>query len=701
MNHDPIIRIETWEHLLDDWSKSTHRSMEDYCSNSVSYLAGVPPEIVLKMPVAEISRILERRYGDAFIAIVSPELNKDVIKPQSPVADKRNSQWLKSTNMVGINIRTVGSFWGVVAYALTLPKAHDAIHLLPIWEPGVVGSLYGISSWNINKEFYSPELAEYYPKLNTVEYQLKIVVEILHLMGKTVGMDVIPHTDRFSEVVLANPGYFEWLVRNGELIVDHHEELHQKAEAEIFDFLIKQGSAVPGVALPDNSEDFFRNQSEAFRCEILFGRKADYNGRLRRRIKLVKHLHGLGLETVPATMAPPYRGLEVDPSPDARKIDENGLEWRDYRITRPEDMSRVFGPLARYKLYGRLKENRDWEIDFNQPQTDVWEYVAGKYAVMQQEYGFDFMRGDMSHVQMRPDGVPENPGSQYDILCFVKESIVNNQCPWFGYYAESFLAPDNVMAYGSEADHLEASKADVVLGDLQSTVVGEKEFMDRLQQTLEYAEMRSFKPCFTIMTADKDDPRFDEFYLHGNELRYFMGLFLPLPSYYGYGFEVRDPHPEPVSNEHYSKLYVFQETIGPKKTNGPYMPGRNAALFFNIQRIREFAEQYGLPDGAKTCRWIRPYRDMLNDRLLYWEIVTDKMTFLCMANMNLELHQPWTEEVIDYLRARFDRVATASLSTYTDDNNYLETYFEEYGIFIRPIQRGEGIVFGWPNKKTE
>ena len=46
--------------------------------------------------------------------------------------------------MVGINVRTVGTLFNVIKYALTIPVGeglHNAIHLLPLWEPGVVGSM--------------------------------------------------------------------------------------------------------------------------------------------------------------------------------------------------------------------------------------------------------------------------------------------------------------------------------------------------------------------------------------------------------------------------------------------------------------------------------------------------------------------------------------------------------------------------------
>ena len=90
-----------------------------------------------------------------------------------------------------------------------------------------MGSIYGLTSWELNPEFYSRELAKACPHLNTIERQLRVVINILHVMGKSVGMDVIPHTDRFSQVSLVYPQYFEWLQRQDTEIIDHRDNLHE------------------------------------------------------------------------------------------------------------------------------------------------------------------------------------------------------------------------------------------------------------------------------------------------------------------------------------------------------------------------------------------------------------------------------------------------------------------------------------------
>jgi hypothetical protein len=522
--------------------------------------------------------------------------------------------------MVGVNVRTVGTFWRVVHYALTLPPTIDSIHLLPVWEPGVVGSLYGMASWEINREFLDPELAAAFPHLDTPERQLRATVNTLHLTGRAVGMDVIPHTDRFSQMVLAQPSHFEWLVRRGAKIADHRAELHQDVERFIAGWLGRHGPAHP-VAVDAGPHALFHGAlGEEDRCRLLFGAPEDPDARNRRRALLIHELPDAGFEPVPATMAPPFRGLSVDPG--KRYVDAAGDVWLDYRITRPEPMSRVFGPLTRYKLFERVADNSNWEIDFSRPREAVWEYVCSHYDRIQSTYGFDFMRGDMSHVQMRPGGVPADIPPRYDLHRSVKERI-GRRLPSFGYFAESFVAPPGVMLYGDEIDHLEASGADVTLGDLQSVAVSTDEFQQRLRQYLDIAATRSVTPCFTLMTGDKDDPRFDEFYLDGNELRAFCGCFLTaLPSYAALGFELRDPRPQPVANEFYSKLYVFQESEGRNATHGPYRFGGNTALYERLMRIHAIAgELMGpvIPPGAPLT-WLLPPDATAGRKVIAWAL---------------------------------------------------------------------------------
>ncbi|MCU0469791.1 MAG: hypothetical protein MUF58_14425 [Arcicella sp.] len=591
----------TYDGFRQYWANNQQTAISSYIAKNKSFIPNLLPEQAVQMPAVQLAYMLEKRFGQqAFFQALNPDNTVE-----SPVKDFQDGAWLKTVNMVGINVRTIGSFWNVVKYTLTLPEAQSSVHLLPIWECGVVASLYGIASWNINPEFYDAELAIAFPHLNTVEKQLKVVVNLLHLMGKTVGMDVIPHTDRYSEVSLANPQFFEWLQRREFEIINHTENLHEKVQERILDFLYQYGGTISEY-YPRKKEDFFNNSiyPEADRLRFLFGEKTNLEARNKRRNQLINHLFSEGYEPVPATMAPPYRGLEVDFREEAKTVDDDGRVWRDYVITKPEGMSRVFGPLARVKLYECKNDNQDWEIDFTKPRTEVWEYMADKYLKIAQTYHFDFMRGDMSHVQMNPAGTPTDPDVYYDIHKYIKNAIRQAK-PYFGYFAESFLAPPNTMAYGVEEDHLEGSDTDTTLGDLQSMVVGTNQFVSEFARYHYLLRTRTFAPNFTIMTADKDDPRFDEFYLKGNELRMFIGLFLTdMPSYMALGFEQRDPHPTPAPNEHYTKLYVFQLSEGEKATHGKYVWGQNGVLFGNLTALKCISEKINNDIKHQKTKWL-------------------------------------------------------------------------------------------------
>jgi hypothetical protein len=400
--------------------------------------------------------------------------------------------------------------------------------------------------------------------------------------------------------------------------------------------------------MPATTADLFA-VAEAERLRVLFGEPRDRDGRNARRAGLIHHLYSAGFEPVPATMGVPFRGLVVDPSGDTAVTDADHQVWRDYLIAEPQSESRVFNPLARYKLYERIDDNAAWKIDFERPRPEVWDYVCEHYAAVQRRFGFDFMRGDMSHVQMRPDGTPPEIDRYYDLLGTVKHHIrEHNRTPWFGYFAETFLPPRDIFGYGEEIDHLEASSADTTLGDLQSTVVGSGRFRSRFRQYLDWAATRSCTPAFTLMTADKDDPRFDEFYVGGNEVRMFIALFVPdLPAYVALGYETRDPHHEPWPNEHYTKLYVFHErgesNVYPSKArSGPYRWGHNGALFARLTRLHSFAAGIlpGLTDTG--VRWLLLPDPTVERHVIAWAQAGSDPEWVFAANLDLEQPAAYT-----------------------------------------------------------
>jgi hypothetical protein len=631
-----------------------HPGLAAFASGKQSFAVGLRPQDALAMPLADVLEVLTRRFGEAVAVALSDlavDLDRDLAElpdiVRSPRADEPDPSWLRRTNMVGINVRTLGDYGGVIKYALTLPAMFDSIQLLPVWEPGVVESLYGIASWNLDTAYFSDELYEYSPNLNSVDRQLRATCNLLHVMGRAVGMDVIPHTDRFSEAALGTPDLFEWMKVRDRRIVDHSDGLLVEVEHAVHTWLTERGPALDGDELPGGVGELFA-LDEATRLRLLFGDPGDVYGRTDRRVDLLMYLHWFGLEPVPATMGVPFRGIEVDPDPANMVVDEYGMQWPNIVMSQPQFMSRVFSPLARYKYHERVDDNVDWQIDFDRPRLHVWDYVCRHYAAARHVGNFDFMRGDMSHVQMRPDGVPDDPDEHYDPLRAVKAHIQRTgPAPWFAYFAETFLPARDVFQFGEELDHLEASHADVTLGDLQSTVVGDAEFLRRFRRYLDDLATRRTAPSFTVMTADKDDPRFDEYYRAGNEARLFSALLLTdMPSYTGLGFEIRDVHWEPAENERYTKLFVFREqghsNIHPSKARfgDTYIWGDNQELFDRLTELRLFAESLMDDIGAATTRWLIPPDATTLRGLAVWtqhphSLSTGATQYVCAVNYDL------------------------------------------------------------------
>ncbi|THH41858.1 hypothetical protein [Neolewinella litorea] len=574
---------------LNNWHLHGAEAIEDYTDRKTSYVVGLPPQRALELSAAELARILNDRLGEeSFRQAIDPE-----VRVAGHLDDRPNGDWLKSCHTVGINVRTVGSFWNMLKYALTLPDHIRGIHLLPIWEPGVAGSLYGMASWNLNPEFLDHDTLRMFPGLRSVESQLQVTLNLLHALGKVVGVDVMPYADRYSEIVLANPAFFEWLIRDDLTITDHRIHLHETAGAAILDWL---ETTDPGTRV--HRPTFFRETSEAERLNVLFGPPADYDTRRERRADLVDFLYHRGLEPVPVTTAPPYHGLEVDPSPEAQTVDEAGHRRRENLSTRPGAMSRVLGSLARFKFYGRKDDNRDWAIDFDRPRAEVWDYFTDKYAELQARYGFDFMRGKMSQVQMRPQGVPGVIDTFYDPLRAVKHRIARD-APHFAYFADGSLGESGTGSYGDGLEHLTASEAEVTSGNLQRLAPGTSEFLDALTSYLEIAEVTPVTPASTVITGKEDDPRFDHLYHHGEVARLFTGLFNGrLPLYFSLGYEQRDRHFSPAPDAFYTNRYVTLERVGPKSVSGSWRWGDNLELFRGLQSVHRFAEEHAVLLGA-------------------------------------------------------------------------------------------------------
>ncbi|MFP4551087.1 MAG: hypothetical protein ACLFNT_09800, partial [Spirochaetales bacterium] len=95
---------------------------------------GMTPPEAIGLSVAEVVSELKNRLPSDAVGDVDEILAGTRNEP-SNLGNLRHSDttWIRRANIVGINVRTIGSLWHVVNYSLTLPRAVDAIHLLPVW----------------------------------------------------------------------------------------------------------------------------------------------------------------------------------------------------------------------------------------------------------------------------------------------------------------------------------------------------------------------------------------------------------------------------------------------------------------------------------------------------------------------------------------------------------------------------------------
>jgi hypothetical protein len=222
-------------------------------------------------------------------------------------------------------------------------------------------------------------------------------------------------------------------------------------------------------------------------------------------------------------------------------------------------------------------------------------------------------------------------------LMGVKNFIQKQGVKHFAFFAETFLVEPDFMGYGDEFDHLEAIQADSTLGDLQSSIVGSESFMEKFVKYHKLLKTRQFAPNFTVMTADKDDPRFDEFYRTANHLRLFVALFLTdMPSYVGLGFETRNLHLTRGQNEEYTKLYVFDirdDSEVDKVTHGQYIWGQNHAQFALFQALQHFAENIWDEINQREAKWLLEPTE--NQKLMVWTL-NDNSKYIFVANLDAE-----------------------------------------------------------------
>lgn len=552
----------------------------------------LPPKDIMALSLPQTRILLNQLTGKDIIA--SSRLGKKIA---GPMATQTDGKWLQKSNLIGIHPRLAPTYLDMVKYAMSFPE--DAVHLLPVLQAGAGNSLYAPASWNLSREFMSPELTA--QGLDTPQKQLKFAINSMHALGKSVGLDVQSHTDRYSETVFAFPEYFEWIRLNSEKNreISNADTLHEAVQEEIRGYLRSSGDANGQPVDEETLNKFFTPETtEEKRLNLLFGPTTNESTRMIRRLSLMNWIRDQGFETIPVPIFyhhRPIKFMEMVREP-------NGVSWAKFEandnIEEPYPLSfTVFGSITPFKLY----HSTNGIPDTTRPNLPVWDYYANKIATLQKEYGFDFLRVDMPYTNTTapPAGSEASPEPKA-FWAYVKQKI-QAQNPSIATLAEAFFDPRCCRGVDGY-QNIEASQFEVALGNMQYQAM-DQNFLGKTKGLNLASLFRkvTFSICQTMMTDDSDKPKFN--YAYGaplaKQIRAFIGLFLNQTSYMGQGFETRDLDPS-MDNRNYSCHFIDGNV---KDSQGNFQWGQDQAFFNTLTRLRE---QY------------TKLKDTLNTQSHYW-----------------------------------------------------------------------------------
>ena len=593
----------------------------------------ITPQESLELDFEQSFKLLESLIG-------KDKLNQALkFEIESPATNKG---WHKTAKIVGINPRITKTFWGIVKYAMTFPE--NAIHLMPLFETGD-GSLYVQNSWKINSEFLDKDLAAM--GFETPEKQLKLIINILHAMGKIVGFDCLPHVDNFSEITILNPSCFEWIKLNEAKTAQDFSIEPEETEKNIEKILIKE------LNLPKNI--FSLNEKE--RESIIFPCNID---RFERRMQIRQIIRNNGYEPIPVVEHSPMRPLEFE------KLEQNKNEnWAVFKVKDKAQHAKIIGSNTPYKFY-KIKERFPLKNQFDEK---VVNYFISHVYNFQKEYGFDFLRADMAHNQTAHSHNEDKDMVCPEIWAMLKEKIQKNK-PYFATFAESFWG----NYYISGIQDMLNKKFDIVLGKLNFSYL-DKSYTEKINQYLsEYRTKYPFYPCVTVFTNDGDLPCHDSLYTsqEANDCRFFISLFLNLPSYTGMGFETRDLTPN--CEQKYSNPYV-------KKQPWEFQFGTNEFQFKNISDMRSLYCRYkNIIENAEFFNV-----DTNNDRQLCWYYVLDnnKKLLFCV-NLNPDKN---------YIETNLNNINQVNLVYTNSQYEEIEANNTQNVLVINNIYIGECVVY--------
>lgn len=305
----------------------------------------------------------------------------------SPVKEYKDSSWMNSSDYCFLNIRATSpkkDKTGTISDALKLLPVirANSIHLAPFFDC-TMDNLYAVDSLRIiTDDIVDKEMEE---AGLTPETQLRLLIDAIHILKKTVGFDLEPHTSQFSRVVMENPSHFRWLHLNADRSglaggVTHEEMFSPEMQKTIVlevKALVDKVLKKAGLSAVEDTSKGLKALREAHSEALKLLIKKGY-------WTLPSHTwNGVGL--------PEFKDYNKnDNYPDFTYLDEEGEDQHD----------ESFGMLTPFAIYTNLPFNKVPTLD-NPPvyREDTVRFLTGIFPEILKRFDFDFLRIDyVDHV---------------------------------------------------------------------------------------------------------------------------------------------------------------------------------------------------------------------------------------------------------------------------------------------------------------
>jgi len=305
----------------------------------------------------------------------------------SPIAARTDSSWMIESDFCFLNVRAVGPEpekpGNFIDAMKMLPFLRvNSIHLAPFFDC-MFDNVYAIDSL----EKINPELVHkgYEQAGISDEEQLKLLIDAIHILERTVGFDLEPHTSQFSRVVLINPQFFRWLeitpdrqglaggISQDEMMADAvQQKIHEKVRGIVNEHLKK--ASLAALDLPETSNEEVKRVQGGIISELIAS----------------------GLWTLPSHTwggvgLPEFTRYNMKHNyPMFEYLDEDGENQSD----------QAFGMLTPIKFAEGLNINTlPSEEEPSRPWEPGIDFFASIFPHVREKYGFDFVRLDyVDHV---------------------------------------------------------------------------------------------------------------------------------------------------------------------------------------------------------------------------------------------------------------------------------------------------------------